>query len=155
MAGSRIYTTPSICEREGHVQSRDISYVPATPFCGICGSKAMMTCGSCGVAIHGTMGRHPGAWEPPNYCHDCGSMYPWTARRIEAAKDLIIESDPSAQDVASAIPDLAQPSANSTASIHKVGAWLKGVAPVLARSVWDLIAPILTSEAKARLGLPP
>lgn len=82
-------------------------------------------------------------------------MYPWTARRIEAAKELIIESDPSAQDVAVSIPDLAQPSANSTASIQKVGAWLKGVTPVVARSVWDLIAPILTSEAKARLGLPP
>ena len=82
------YTTPSICTREGHAQSRDISEIPSTPFCKECGANTISACTSCAEAIHGTVGRHPGPYDPPNYCHNCGSMYPWTALRIEAARAL-------------------------------------------------------------------
>lgn len=156
MSDRGIYTTPSICVREGHVQSRDIAYIPATHFCKECGAKTISTCPSCAEAIHGTMGRHPSPYEPPNYCHNCGSMYPWTALRIEAAKALIIESDDSASahEAAASIPDLVVPSETSRSSIEKVKDWMKRATPVVARGAWDLLAPIITSEAKARLGLP-
>lgn len=32
-------------------------------------------------------------WEPPSYCHNCGSPFPWTAARLQAAKDLADELD--------------------------------------------------------------
>ena len=30
---------------------------------------------------------------PPSYCHACGKPYPWTALKLEAAKELVEELD--------------------------------------------------------------
>jgi hypothetical protein len=34
----------------------------------------------------------------PSFCHECGSPYPWTTRRIEAAIELAEEADALDQD---------------------------------------------------------
>ena len=157
MTAQSIFTVPSICEREGHVQSRDISLVPAWPFCKDCGAKNTSQCLSCDAVIHGTMGRHPGPYNPPSFCHECGAGYPWTARRIRSAQQVILESDssPEAKDVANSLPDLVTPSEGSNSAIARVKFWMARAAPTVARAIWELMWPIISAEARAKLGIPP
>ena len=49
------------------------------------------------VAIRGSYDLGPSVvsppYSPPSYCHACGKPYPWTALKLEAAKELIQELD--------------------------------------------------------------
>lgn len=66
--------------------------------CATCGEETVMTCLSCNNSIpvritytniHG-IGQD---YNKPNYCSSCGKAYPWTLRRTEAAKKLILLSE--------------------------------------------------------------
>jgi hypothetical protein len=51
-----------------------------------------MACPKCDSPIRGRY-RTPGGpslslYAPPSFCHDCGHPYPWTDRRLKAARDL-------------------------------------------------------------------
>jgi hypothetical protein len=36
---------------------------------------------------------HGGQFDAPSYCWKCGKPYPWTERRLQAAKQLVDEFD--------------------------------------------------------------
>ena len=79
----------------GHVTN---SVVQANPshsqeFCSSCGARTVTQCATCKEPIRGHY-HHPRVSAPyhaPAYCHKCGTAYPWTAARIEAAKSLADE----------------------------------------------------------------
>jgi hypothetical protein len=64
-------------------------------FCGKCGERTIMACARCEAPIRGRY-RSPGVadltrYVPPSFCHGCGHPYPWTDRRLKAARDLANE----------------------------------------------------------------
>jgi integrase len=65
------------------------------PFCDRCGSATVMACRRCCAPIrgeyHAPNGYALGPIEVPGYCLGCGAAYPWTERRIQAAKELADE----------------------------------------------------------------
>jgi hypothetical protein len=73
------------------IEQRDHSQ----PFCDRCGKPTIMACRRCSAPIRGVY-HSPGSYvvdpiELPIYCLGCGSPYPWTERRINAAKELAAE----------------------------------------------------------------
>ena len=60
-------------------------------FCGQCGEPTITTCKKCNAEIRGRWVRPWAPLElktvPPGFCHNCGSPYPWTERRLQAARD--------------------------------------------------------------------
>lgn len=60
-------------------------------FCTVCGAKTILTCPTCNKPIGGTKRDDSSKFKTPSYCGSCGSPYPWTVSRLEAAQDLINE----------------------------------------------------------------
>lgn len=95
---SEIYTTARIC-LNGHmltgVVRRDQE---EEKYCGACGALAISECETCQSPIRGPIWNTDieeldSDFEPARYCYNCGRMYPWTATRLKAAKELADELD--------------------------------------------------------------
>ncbi|MGO8837570.1 MAG: DUF2321 domain-containing protein [Limisphaerales bacterium] len=92
------YDTAQVC-KNGHAISGYYNKYPdhRQAFCDKCGEVTITQCENCGNAIRG--GYHfdgpvvPPPYQPPNYCHACGRPYPWTIRKIEAAKEFADDLD--------------------------------------------------------------
>ena len=79
----------------GHVITENAQRSPEfrKKFCDKCGEPTTTQCPKCNAPIQGeyhvegvvAIGFNPVA---PNFCHECGQPYPWTQRRIDAAKAL-------------------------------------------------------------------
>src|SRR4029453_17465682 len=63
--------------------------------CDKCGEPTRTKCISCGWEIRGRFMGGPtillGQFSAPSYCSKCGHPYPWTERRLRAAKELADE----------------------------------------------------------------
>jgi len=95
------YDVAQVC-LEGHVVTSAIKAYPedTADHCDKCGARTITACPECdtpirGAAIHGRNGWGPDSVSPaygaPAFCHKCGEPYPWTATRIESAKELAAE----------------------------------------------------------------
>jgi len=84
-------------------------------FCTKCGAETITDCPKCGEKIRGRY-EETGIivvgdkYNPPSYCHNCGSPYPWTKSAIDTAKALILEdellSDMEKEKLTESIPDI-------------------------------------------------
>ena len=78
-------------------------------FCGQCGEPTITTCKKCNAEIRGRWVRPWAQLElktvPPGFCHNCGSPYPWTERRLQAARDFANEIEAISQDDRSILTD--------------------------------------------------
>lgn len=87
------YDIAQVC-LNGHVANRSTLRSPAFSkrYCKDCGAETISTCGSCNTPIQGEY--HVSGvfavsdYRPPAYCHACGSPFPWTQAKLEAAKDV-------------------------------------------------------------------
>jgi hypothetical protein len=64
-------------------------------YCPVCGVGIIGCCPSCPTRIRGPERSAVGAVAPykcPAFCHGCGKPYPWTEKKIEAAKKWAQES---------------------------------------------------------------
>jgi hypothetical protein len=98
MSGS-FYDTAQIC-LNGHLINDNFRLYPVhnQRHCKTCGEPTITQCENCKEEIRGSY-EVPGVAQmgapgpPPNFCHHCGHSYPWTERRLEAAKYLAEEFD--------------------------------------------------------------
>jgi hypothetical protein len=83
-------------------------------FCPKCGAQTIHECPHCGENIQGdyivpgvvVAGRSRRA---PAYCHNCGQAFPWTEARLEAARQLTLETEELGEEkesLAGSLPDL-------------------------------------------------
>jgi hypothetical protein len=94
------YDVAQICIN-GHIVTRNANRSPEfrQNHCKKCGEPTIMQCPSCETDIQGEYhvdGVFVGGFKtppPPNFCHQCGQPYPWTERKIQAARDLADEFD--------------------------------------------------------------
>lgn len=93
------YYTGLAC-MNGHAVTGTLEDMPACAarFCSRCGERTISACATCGTHIHGDYVPPKGylhivrEYEPPAFCHNCGSPYSWTQRGLTAARGLIDES---------------------------------------------------------------
>lgn len=91
------YDTAQVC-LNGHV----ITQFAATrrenqkKFCDKCGAETVVACPTCSKPIQGYhhTGRFHGLVKeaPPAFCHECGTAFPWTEKRLAAAQQLADEA---------------------------------------------------------------
>lgn len=85
-------------------------------FCSQCGAKTIRVCPHCNAPIRGEY-YAPGVifigmpYSPPNYCHECGSPFPWLTEKIAVAVEYAEEMEGLSVNekaqLKAAIPDLA------------------------------------------------
>lgn len=73
-------------------------YIQGKEFCEKCGSEMMDKCPDCGAVIcewnyGGIVYLGTPHYDRASYCKNCGSPYPWTAKALEAAAELIEEEE--------------------------------------------------------------
>jgi hypothetical protein len=91
------YDDAQVCPN-GHVATSMFRYSPEfrRDFCETCGEATLTACPSCKHSIRGAYfggGVSFAAYEPPAFCPDCGKRFPWTERRLEAARELALEAE--------------------------------------------------------------
>ncbi len=88
----------------GHVINQYFKHYPEDnmDYCDKCGVKTTTICQHCETSIKGWPLDEDGPMislisdspDPPKaYCHGCGKPYPWTMRKLDAAKELTQELD--------------------------------------------------------------
>ena len=94
------YDTSQVC-LNGHVITDNATSSPEfmQKYCSECGEPTIITCPECKTKIRGEY-QVEGALTirsstpiAPLFCHECGKPYPWTLRKINAAKELGDELD--------------------------------------------------------------
>ncbi|UTW51906.1 DUF2321 domain-containing protein [bacterium SCSIO 12827] len=97
------YRTAQVC-MNGHSATSSLETSPelAEKFCSDCGAETISTCPSCQAKIRGDY-HVPGVfgmggYTPPNFCHECGTAFPWARAKIDAAKELADELDELSDD---------------------------------------------------------
>jgi hypothetical protein len=92
------YDTAQICLNGHPINSTAEGYPQFnTKFCKECGAETITACPKCRAKIrgdyHSTGVFGAGAYEPPRYCHECGSAYPWLESSLSSAREYIRELD--------------------------------------------------------------
>jgi hypothetical protein len=89
------YDVMQVC-RNGHKVTALLTSHPehGKQFCSVCGAASVSKCHKCQADIQGyhhLPGLVGGSTPVPAFCHACGSPYPWTEVRLEAARELAQE----------------------------------------------------------------
>lgn len=89
------YRVAQMCP-SGHVATAAADQNPERRevFCSRCGEPTLTRCPSCNASIRGRyhvegvigLGAN---YEPPAFCHNCGSAFPWTEHKIASAVELV------------------------------------------------------------------
>ena len=90
----RTYQVAEICPN-GHVTTSAANLNPELreKFCSQCGEPTTTQCPNCQATIRGrydvpqVIGLFH--YSPPAHCHNCGSAFPWTARKVDSAVELV------------------------------------------------------------------
>jgi hypothetical protein len=149
------YDVAQIC-LNGHVINDCARWSPELnqDHCEKCGEPTTTECQSCGSEIRGRL-LGPGIihvqFFVPSYCWKCGKPYPWTERRLRAAKQLadeLEELEPADRDeLKASIDDLAKdsPAAELAGKRFKMilGKLGKGSAAMVKSVVTDLLSETL------------
>src|SRR5262245_59758433 len=83
----------------GHVINSSTKEYPqfSKKFCKDCGAATITQCVHCNAEIQGTYhvpdSLFIGSLPMPAFCSDCGSPYPWTESKLQAARELANELD--------------------------------------------------------------
>jgi hypothetical protein len=92
------YCTAQICQN-GHVIVTGMETSPdlKADYCKDCGAGTTTKCPACGTPIRGRYDVEGfiglTEYTAPSFCHACGAAYPWTAAKLEAARELADELD--------------------------------------------------------------
>lgn len=152
-----VYRMAEVCPN-GHVStsSADTSPELREKFCSSCGEPTMMNCPSCSSTIRGyyyvegVFGL--GGYTPPAHCHNCGSAFPWTARKVDSAVELVeVGGGLDDAELAQLRTDLTELTKDSpktqVASLRFKKAMSKAGSSV-AQGVRDIVVDVLSEAAK-------
>jgi len=105
---SDVYDVAQIC-LNGHVINLCARIEPAFSqrFCDRCGAATITRCQKCDDHIPGAYigggGYDAGSFSVPAFCSNCGAPYPWTEKRLEAARELVAELEGLTEDEKAAL----------------------------------------------------
>jgi len=95
------------------------------------------------------------SWKFPNYCLNCGSSFPWTARHLKAAAELVDMSNLSADqktELKAELPELGQDTPRTKVAALKIGRFIKNAAPEIAIAMREILVNVATEAAKKQMG---
>jgi len=147
------YDVAQIC-LNGHVVNDASHGNPAfnQTFCKKCGAKTINTCTDCGSSIRGccyianSMGleNRMRCKEAPSFCVECEKAYPWTEKKITAAKELALEleglSDEEKAMLSNSIDDLVVETPRTGLAVTR----LKKIAKKAEEVSWEAFKGVLT-----------
>lgn len=158
------YMPAAMCRR-GHTITTDATNKPLGAHCELCGAKVLGACPTCGNLIRGYYSI-PGVfyspdYTPPDFCHACGSPYPWAGRqaRIYQLQNLLDDEQLDSADELVVREQLGALMNEDVDEQEQVRRWkrIKDAAPdfLLKAASQPIVASLITGVARKELGLPP
>lgn len=161
------YQTAQIC-LNGHQITGNFHGNPEfrQDFCDQCGDKTITACPHCEKAIRGYY--EPGSsggvifvavprFDTPSFCYGCGTAFPWTQRKIEAAQELADEIDELSPEekekLKDSIPDLTRDTTKTELASVRFKKLIAKAAPAMGSAIKDIVVSIATDAAKKSIGL--
>ena len=150
------YDTALICTA-GHMVNASSKLRPQhnAAHCDSCGRPTIDACPACEKPIRGKY-HVPNVISAttasvPKHCHACGEAYPWTAERLQAAKDLMAEFDKLTKEdrrhFAEALPDLLSDTPSSTVAAMRVKRLLTKAGKEAPAALLEILKGVITSGA--------
>ena len=154
------YRTALVC-LSGHTATDRLEEAPETAerYCSECGSKTIRVFPKCGEGIRGdyhvpSVAAIGFEYSPPNHCHHCGSQFPWTRARIDAAKEMAGELDLSDQDretLKGAIDDLSSDTPRTEVAVLRYKRIVGSVGKTAGNALNSIMVAVITEAAKKLL----
>jgi hypothetical protein len=154
------YATAEICPN-GHVTTDNIEDWPesASRFCPQCGAQTMRECPTCNTSLRGA---HffgdvilTPKYTPPNHCHHCGTAFPWTIAKIEAAKEHAAEveglDDSERKQLQGAIDDLALGGAKTELAVSRFKRLMSKAGQAVGSGLYKIVIDVASEAAKKAL----
>ncbi len=173
------FDVAKIC-MNGHVANAYTKLRPDSggAFCGACGEKTITACPNCDESIRGpyigpptfvsdyerpdslsifeSPESHPPAidhsFNPPLFCINCGSPYPWTQRKLQEARELIRQAEALTADEKLALEadvnDLTRDAPRTLTAAIRIRAVLARVPGVVGSALRDIIVEVASEAAK-------
>lgn len=151
------YHVAEVCPN-GHVStsSADTSPELREKFCSSCGEPTMTQCQYCQAAIRGYYYVEGifsfSEYTPPAHCHNCGSAFPWTARKIEGAVELVEVggglTDSEIVQLRNDLTELTRDSPKTQVASLRFKKTMTKVGSTVAQGVRDIVVDVLSEAAK-------
>lgn len=154
---SNWWDTAQIC-MNGHTVTYVLLESPkrAQNHCHECGAPTITTCPTCGASIRGYFHRRDiidwtFEYSPPNYCYECGGIFPWTEKKLAAAAEWADELNLSEQErttVKEKLPDIVGNTPTAQISAFKLSKLLSKAGGVVAGIVREIAVDVASETAK-------
>lgn len=133
-------------------------------FCALCGERAITECPTCATPFEGAVhnvdiaygtGTLPGKRTPPSYCHECGTVLPWTAKGLKAAGELTdLEDSLSKEDkelFKENLPELIRDTSQTPVAIQRIKALVAKTRKDFSPAFQTIVVNIICEAAKRQL----
>jgi hypothetical protein len=145
----------------GHPATSNLELSPelAGKFCKECGAAVITNCPSCKSAIRGYYDV-PGVvslrpYDPPSFCEDCGTAFPWTAEKLRIASELTEElediSDEDRKRIKESIHDITRDTPATSLAAVRLKKWLGKATDAVGTALWKITVEVATQAAKKTL----
>lgn len=153
------YYTALVCPN-GHVTTSMLELSPEKDqaYCSECGQETIRACPSCAAPIHGSPGGTVvWGYDPPKYCHACGTPYPWTAAALAAGSELaqILEglSPGDRQSLVASFDDLTRDTPRTAVAVLRTKTLLSRLTREGATALRQILVAVATDEVRRQMGL--
>jgi hypothetical protein len=154
------WDTAEIC-LNGHVITSRYEDMPhyRSDHCQECGEVTIHACAVCSAPIRGHLrgSFDVSASTPKLFCHKCGKPFPWTERRLIAAKELASQSaalsDDELKTFGQSLEELTKQTPLIAVAARKLRPLVSKMEPTLAAAIREVVVSLLSGEAKRIAGL--
>jgi hypothetical protein len=129
-------------------------------FCKDCGAKTIDACLHCSSKVRGHHHLEGvsdySTYPAPRYCIECGEPYPWQVSAIDNLKEVLKESELSAQDLQEldkALPDILRDTPKTESASLKMKRIFGKMGKPLYEVAMKVVTDIASETAKKTLGL--
>lgn len=146
------YGLAAVCE-SGHTYSSSLEghLAELAKFCNRCGAPILTACPSCGTALRGyyhvPMVVSARKYQPPSFCFSCGQPMPWTASRLEAARELAAEMEELSEEDREVLTDTFDDLARDTPKTQLAATRYRRITAKLGKSAAEALREILVDIA--------
>jgi hypothetical protein len=150
------YDTAQVC-LNGHTINSMINAAPQhnQKFCGKCGTQTLTACPECNADIRGHYSGVFSFYRPPAFCHECGKAYPWTAGRLQAARDLTAEMEKldsgEREALSKSLDDLVRETPQTPVAVTRFKKLMAKVGSVGAENFKKILVEVATEAVKKQL----
>jgi len=156
----RGYDVAQVC-LNGHVITQFAQTRPdgRKKFCDKCGEATVVACPKCSKPIQGY--HHSGRFhslvkkEPPAFCHECGTAFPWTEGRLAAAQRLADEtSEFTAEDreqFRQSLDEMVKQTPNMPLAVNRFKKLLLKGGKWVSDGIRDILVDVLSEAVKKQI----